>query len=32
MTRREAEELLRSLDAEQRQREKTAAAVAGKDW
>lgn len=32
MTRREAEEMLRSLDAEQRQREKTAAAVPGKDW
>ena len=32
MTRREAEALLRSLDAEQRQREKTASAVSGKDW
>jgi tetratricopeptide (TPR) repeat protein len=32
MTRREAEEMLRSLDAEQRQREKAAAAVPGKDW
>ena len=32
MTRREAEALLRSLDAEQRQREKTAPAVRGKDW
>jgi len=32
MTRPEAEEMLRSLDAEQRQREKAAAAVAGKDW
>ena len=32
MTKREAESLLRSIDAEQRQREKTAPAVAGKDW
>lgn len=32
MTRRQAEEMLRSLDAEQRQREKAAAAVPGKDW
>ena len=32
MTRREAEEMLRSLDAEQRQREKVAAAVPGRDW
>lgn len=32
MSRQEAEALLRSLDAEQRQREKTAPAVAGKDW
>jgi len=32
MTRREAEALLRSLDAEQRQRERTAPAVTGKDW
>lgn len=32
MTRQEAEALLRSLDAEQRQREKTAATVPGRDW
>jgi tetratricopeptide (TPR) repeat protein len=32
MSRQEAEALLRSLDAEQRQREKTAPAVTGKDW
>jgi tetratricopeptide (TPR) repeat protein len=32
MTRQEAEALLRSLDAEQRQREKTASVVRGKDW
>ena len=32
MTRQEAEALLRSLDAEQRQREKTSPAVGGRDW
>jgi tetratricopeptide (TPR) repeat protein len=32
MSRRDAEALLRSLDAEQRQREKTAPAVTGRDW
>jgi len=32
MTREEAEALLRSLDLEQRQREKPSAAVKGKDW
>lgn len=32
MTRQEAEALLRSLDAEQRQREKTSPVVPGKDW
>ncbi|HKB70528.1 MAG TPA: tetratricopeptide repeat protein [Thermoanaerobaculia bacterium] len=32
MTRQEAEALLRSLDAEQRRREKTAPAAPGKDW
>jgi len=32
MTREEAEALLRSLDAEQRQREKTSPIVGGRDW
>jgi hypothetical protein len=32
MTRKEAEALLRGLDAEQRQREKIAAGLRGKDW
>jgi len=32
MTRNEAEALLRSLDAEQRQRERSAPAVSGRDW